>query len=875
VRLTISAAVLGLTALPASADPADTAPPECGLEDPALAAAAPPVPRKASERLGLGSAGRMPVVRRISGAGRVQSGALSGVTVYLSPGHGFTYLPDLGAWRTQRGNTHDLVEDLISVETARYFLAEHLRNMGARVVPVRELDTNRERLIVDDADPAVSLEGITGADGFGYGHLPEPLGGADNPMTAGGAQILDASGGGRVRWPVSVAAPGDYNVYVTYVADPSRAADAHYAVSHRGGVTDFLVDQRRHGGTWVYLGRFWIELGDDAAVELIGDGDETGATLSADAIRVGGGMSPFDRGGGVSGRPMFEHAARYYTQWAGAPPEVYDYADSDRSSDVGCRPRFAAWDHEEGEDAVYVAWHTNAPSPARGTVSFAYGPSASGPIDEFSGVPGSLELMAAIHDQLVGDIRAGWDADWQDRGLRTAFFGEVNPAHNPEMPATLIEVAFHDTAEDAEALRDPRFRDIAARAFARGVARYIAERDGAALVLPPDPPVELTARNVAGDLRLSWQPAAAGATSGDPPDGYRVYLSRDGRSFDSGTEVDGLSLDARAVPGLDDAPVIYARVAAVNGGGESMPTEVVGARRAADGAAPVLVVGGFERLDGSLLGAEELDGFALGAIDRGLIDRINDGSYASRHGQAIAEYGASFDGATGAAVSRGEVRLLDYQAVIWFVGEESEADDPLDAGERIALAEYLDAGGYLMISGAELAWALDNVAGGELSEFYRAMSGAGYAADSAGTYELVDPRGPLAGLARMDTELRFDDFGPGSYNADFADVLEPLAAEAVLSYAGVDAGVAAVFDGQVMTLGFPFETVAGAGARAELMARVLEAFAVDPEPAFDEAGGCGCRSSGSPGDLAGLALLALVLASSRTPWRKRRPATSR
>lgn len=856
------AAAIAIAAMaPASARA--QAPAECGLEDPAIAAAAPPVPRKRGEPAWSRYIGRAlpPVVRRLGALGEVRSGALSGITVYLSPGHGFIYLPDLAAWRTQRGNTHDIVEDLVSVEAARFALAEHLRNMGARVMAVRELDTNRERVIVDDGDRGVEIDGGSLED-IGFGHLPGPITGFENPMASGTSHVLAA--GGRARWPIAVASAGDYAVYVSYVAAPDRASDARYRVIHRGGAADFLVDQRRHGSTWVYLGRFWMEPGDEIAVELSGGS----ATLSADAVRVGGGMSPFDRGGGLSGRPMFEHGARYYTQWAGAPQEVYDYTGVDRTSDVGCRSRFAAWDHEDGEDAVYVAWHTNAPSPGRGTSSFAYGPSAFGTVDEFTGVPGSLELMSAIHGQLVGDIRAGWDPGWQDRGLHTAYFGEVNPEHNPEMPATLIEVAFHDTAEDAAALRDPRFRDLAARAFARGVARYIAERDGVALTLPPDRPVELAAASTPGGLRISWQPAPAGPTSGAPADRYRVYLSRDGRSFDSGTDVGGLSIIASDVAGFEDEPVIYARVAAVNAGGASMPSQVVGARRAADGAAPVLVVGGFERLDAALLLREDLADFALAGVDRGLLDRINDGSYAARYGAAIAAYGASFDGATAAAIAAGELRLADYQAVIWFLGEESSGDDPLAGPERAALAEHVAGGGRLLMSGSELAWALDNILGGELSDFYRDLFGAGYLADDAGTYRLVDPRGPLAGIG----ELAFDDFGPGSYEAEYADVLEPLAgAEAILSYDGLDAGAAAVWiDEQVMTFGFPFETVAGAEARARLMAAALAAFEIEPEPALGtEAGGCGCGTGSRPTGPGALALLAMLLASWLAPWRKR------
>src|SRR5205085_10383653 len=123
------------------------------------------------------------------------------------------------------------------------------------------------------------------------------------------------------------------------------------------------------------------------------------------------------------------------------------------------RPRFAAWEHEDGEDAVYLAWHTNAPDPGRGTLSIAYGntyPCCAG-LDDFAGTAGSLELMHAVHSTLIDDIRGEYDAAWTDDGEATASLGELRPSHNPEMPAILVELAYHDTGADAEALRDPRF----------------------------------------------------------------------------------------------------------------------------------------------------------------------------------------------------------------------------------------------------------------------------------------------------------------------------------------------------------------------------------------------------------------------------------
>ncbi|MBI5607373.1 MAG: hypothetical protein HY902_00675 [Deltaproteobacteria bacterium] len=51
----------------------------------------------------------------VSGVGQPGTipGGLSGKTIYLSPGHGFTWTLSLGAWATLRGYTNGLVEDLL------------------------------------------------------------------------------------------------------------------------------------------------------------------------------------------------------------------------------------------------------------------------------------------------------------------------------------------------------------------------------------------------------------------------------------------------------------------------------------------------------------------------------------------------------------------------------------------------------------------------------------------------------------------------------------------------------------------------------------------------------------------------------------------
>ncbi len=155
-----------------------------------------------------GAAIDRPLVTRVrpdrSRNARSNGGALSGKTVYLSAGHGWNYAA--GAWRTQRGNTHDLVEDFITAEAVDQYLVPYLQAMGAYVVPVRESDLNPHMIVVDD--DAVQIEGTIaeGDRGTGWGPLPSPFTGAQNPFALGSARTMLSSTDetGRVVFPTDV-----------------------------------------------------------------------------------------------------------------------------------------------------------------------------------------------------------------------------------------------------------------------------------------------------------------------------------------------------------------------------------------------------------------------------------------------------------------------------------------------------------------------------------------------------------------------------------------------------------------------------------------------------------------------------------------------
>jgi hypothetical protein len=863
--------LLVLLAAPGRADPA-----YLGLEtpDPSIR---PPAPRPGE----LAGVADRPRVARVLPVGNQGSGALSGKTVYISDGHGWYWTGT--AWTTQRGNSHGIVEDFSNAEIVDEFLIPALRNLGAHVVPIREPDRNPARVIVDDGDAAIegTVSELDCTDA-GWGDVTLPIPDATYPFETGGARLLTTAAAetGRLVYPIAVPASGDYDVYISYVQGPDRAPDAHWSVRHAGGETHFRVDQRRHGSTWVLLGRFR----DPSAVTLANDSASPGTVASADAVRAGGGLVPIARGGVALDRPAYEAAGRYFAQFDGAPTDVWDYRVEDNNDDVVTRSRFSAWEHEAGEDAVFISWHSNATGGAatsRGTDLYTYGPNGPpSPVSEFTGTDGSLELQAALALEIGDDIRAAYDAAWPTVRSYTAYFGEINPAHNGEMPQVLIELAYHDNVDDAACLADPRFRKVAAIAVAHAIARYFAERDGLPLVLPPATP---QAVRIAGDgdggLVLSWRAPAEDPQGGAAPAGYRVYLSTDGYAYDDGTDVTETSL---ALPALGAGAARYARVAAVNAGGESFPTEVVGARVPAAGHAPVLVVGGFDRLEASQDIVEDLSAYSLGLVDRVWIDQINDGSYAARHGAAILAAGRSFDGASDEAISLGDVALTPYRAVDWFLGEESSGDEPFSGAAQVAVADYVAAGGRLLVTGSEIGWALSYLGTTEEQAFYAGALHGEYLGDDAETYALAPV---AAGIYDGLTGLAFDDVGPGGYDAEYPDQLGTAnGATAAMEYSGGTAGTAALTwidaDARGVLFGFPFETIAGADDRAEVMRRTLDFLEVeeptapdaapttpDAGPAAPDAGGgddndgdCDCRAGGRGAPLGGALLLGLVLA---------------
>jgi N-acetylmuramoyl-L-alanine amidase len=747
------------------------------------------------------------------------AGALSGKTIYISAGHGWGWDYDgrcgCVRWKTQRpaypsssSYAGPIIEDHNNAEAVNQYLLQYLWNAGAMVWPARERDMNPVEVIVDNDALAPGTDYTeTGAwsttSAVGTGHD-----GTQYRWT----NTVTGNPSATATWHASLPADGRYAVYAWFRPGSNRAQKAHYVIDHAGGNTTVIINQRTHGDTWHYLGTYGFLADETAHVTLTNQSNSTDQAVIADAIRFGGGTLD-DLTGIATGaeyppdKPWWEVAAFYYTQRMGMDAAY---------GDVTARPSYARWEHGgTGDDAVYVSWHTNGYNgTARGTETYAH---------NGTGQPrtaGSLELRHAIHSEIVHDIRAGWDKDWIDRGEKLANLGELRELWDDEdpsarMPGALTEIAFHDNPADTDALKDPAFNLLVARALYQGIVKYFEQRDGVDLTLLPEPPTNLRVQNVGdGAVNVSWEPSPTDGQGlrGDPATGYRVYTSHNGVGWSDGKLVTGGT--STTLTGLAKDQLIYVRVAAVNGGGESFSTETL-ASRVGDRAG-ILLVNGFDRLNNTMLISENdpVEGYNK----RMLLDQMNRYDYVIQHAEAIPY---AFDSACNESVESDRISLDSYRLVDWILGQESYDDETLSDKEQNILRRHLDGGGALFISGSEIGWDLDNLGGSDDKEFFESYLRANYVSDDAQTYEVTPVSGSIFdGLG----SFRFDT--PGMYLPEYPDRLSVSSGSAeALRYRGGDGGTAAIqyADGceRVVTFGFPFETIRPE-KRSGVMQRVLD-----------------------------------------------------
>jgi hypothetical protein len=105
---------------------------------------------------------------------------------------------------------------------------------------------------------------------------------------------------------------GFYPVYCFAETDIDRTTQT-YRIAHSGGISEVVVDHRRVGNGWVWLGEYYLVAGGDNYVEITNQSSAAGQVI-ADAIRWGNGLGDIVRPGPntISGYGRDEECHRYW-----------------------------------------------------------------------------------------------------------------------------------------------------------------------------------------------------------------------------------------------------------------------------------------------------------------------------------------------------------------------------------------------------------------------------------------------------------------------------------------------------------------------------------------------------------------------------------
>ncbi|MDP2115684.1 MAG: xanthan lyase, partial [Bacteroidota bacterium] len=356
-------------------------------------------------------------------------------------------------------------------------------------------------------------------------------------------------------------------------------------------------------GTWIYLGTFRFEKGADreyARVELTNQSKETGKWITADAVKLGGGMGNVVRGQAIqlekirqirdekgfamdsalwlpfaSQRPRYQEASRYYLQTAGMPDTlVYllnktksDYSNRGQDAALYAKRESGKDDYKDdyqsrGEWVNYLMGAPNGPKAnpdAKGLgipmdMALAFHTDAGTTPD--STIIGTL----MIYDTTYGpDTFANGQSRWASRDLtdivqtqivddlqklyfpqwtrRPMWNKQYAEAARPKVPVVLSELLSHQNFADMVHAYDPRFKFDVSRAYYKGILKFLAFQNGQKYVVQPLPVDHFQMSLEGKNIRLSWSPVADELEPTSIAKSYKVYTRIEAGGFDNGRKV--------------------------------------------------------------------------------------------------------------------------------------------------------------------------------------------------------------------------------------------------------------------------------------------------------------------------------------------------
>ena len=827
-----------------------------------------------------------PWVTNTSRPNEISSG-LQNRHIALWQSHGQYFKNENGEWSWQRPRLFCTTEDLFTQSFILPYVIPMLENAGANVFTPRERDTQKNEVIVDNdtKNGSIYLEMKSRkarwetVGGKGFASKKRIYKDGENPFldgTARYARTEKKKNKAFAEWIPTIPQTGNYAVYVSYQTLPNSVSDAKYIVFHKGGATEFNVNQQIGGGTWVYLGTFEFDKGNnDYGMVVLSNESKENGVVCADAVRFGGGMGNISRGGTVSGLPRYLEGARYSAQWAGMPYEIYggrkgenDYADdiNARSNTLNYLSGGSVFNPKEKglgvplemtlalhSDAGYSKTDEIIGSLGIYTTDFNNGLLNTG-MDRYA----SRDLADILLTQLQRDIRTTYNIPWTRRSMWNRNYSETRL---PSVPSTIVELLSHQNFADMQLGHDPNFKFTVGRAIYKGVLRFVSSQHGKDYVVQPLPVSNFALQfgKKKNTLELSWQGENDPLEPTATPREYIVYTRIGYGGFDNGVLVSHPSYTLKIEPGL----VYSFKVTAVNRGGESFPSEILSAYKAKDEKGKILIINGFDRLSGpAIINTPTSAGFDLeedpgvpylynislsGAqigFDRKQAGKEGKGSlghsgnelegmkiigntfdYPFIHGKAIQAAGHySFVSCSDEAVENGRVQLEEYPIVDYILGLEKE--DPVNRAyyktfsspmQRIITA-YCQSGGNILVSGSYPGSDMNTSQGNR--EFTQKVLKYGYQSSLRNSLSgQINGLGRTISIPRLPNENRYAVTAP--------DCIVPVApAFSVFTYSpdNQSAGIAYKGNYRTFVMGFPFESIESDKDRAMVMAAILNFF---------------------------------------------------
>ena len=837
---------------------------------------------------------KYPLTRSLSTPHEIKNG-LQNRHIALWQSHGLYYAQTAHRWEWQRARMFGTVEDLFTQSFVLPYLTPMLENAGATILIPRERDTQIHEIIIDNdrSTPGSEYKELDGekawSDGkkAGFGHIQATYTNGENPFTQGTYRQTVTQRKGKeslIEWIPEIPESGNYAVYASYQSFPNSTEQALYTIHHAGGETTIAVNQTMGGGTWIYLGNFKFTAHEQAheRIVLTNQSNKSGKIITADAIKIGGGMgniarspleSPYPIEAETSGYPRFTEAARYWLQWAGIPDSIYSKSTfrNDYQDDIYARPQWVNYLKEQTHIPIDMAFafHSDAGTTPDdsiiGTLGIYMSKSNDGIYTNRKSREIARDLTDMIQTQILSDVRKVYNPQWSRRGMWNQSYIE---ARIPDVPTMLLELLSHQNFADMRYGLDPRFRFLICRAIYKGMLRYICFQNKQEPIVQPLPPDRLYTELVeTNKVRIGWKAVQDTLEESASPTAYILYSRKDSGGFDNGTLVKGEEIILPIETGI----IHSYKVAAVNKGGISFPSEIVSVYRSPKGEKDktVLIVNGFDRISGPASfesTADSLAGF-LYAVDRG-VPYLNDiafigdqfefrrsatwnsndnnghgdsyNNYAGQviagntfdypfiHGQAMAETGYSFVSCSHKSLAEGVVKPDTYPIIDLILGKQRQP--VITPVLQDTLRSYLAQGGNLLVSGTNLF--SDSWGNAQDRTFVEEVLKGKLASRNASKEGIVNscasPYGYINGRYTFRTRPN-----PICYSIESVDGVLPAdkLAHTILRYPENNIGAGIVYEGKYRTcsLGFPFEALQTPSERNRLMESILRFFSIQQQ----------------------------------------------